>query len=149
MDKFNHEGYSDPTTYEALRQAEKPTREPQKAADILTFDGFRPLVYICSPYAGDVKLNIANARRYSRFALSQKAIPLTPHLLYPQFMDNNNPIEQRFTRYKINYVLVGKCDELWVFGSVISSGMEYEIHVAKKRKMRIRYFTDDLKEVQR
>lgn len=147
MKKYNHEGYHDPTTYEALRKVESSSKEQQKAVNFLTFDGFRPLVYISSPYAGDIKLNIANARRYSRFALSQKAIPLAPHLLYPQFMDNTNPIERDFARYKVNYVLIGKCDELWVFGNAISSGMEYEISVAKKRNMRIRYFTDDLKEV--
>lgn len=149
MNHFNHEGYHDPTAYEALRKVEQSSKEQQKAADFLTIDGYKPLVYICSPYAGDVKLNKANARRYSRFALTQSAIPLTPHLLYPQFMDDNNPAEQRFARHKVNFVLIGKCDELWVFGSAISSGMEYEISVAKKRRMRIRYFTDDLKEVQR
>ena len=29
----------------------------------------RPLVYICSPYAGDILSNIGAARSYSRFAV--------------------------------------------------------------------------------
>lgn len=107
---------------------------------------YRPLVYICSPYAGDVRRNVENARKYSRFALEQNTIPLTPHLLYPQFMKINDPAEQKIVRYKINYVLIGKCDELWVFGGVLSSNMEYEISVAEKRRMKIRYFTEEMRE---
>lgn len=149
MNKYNNEGYPDPTTYEALRRVAAEEKKTKKIPDFLTFTGYRPLVYICSPYAGDIYQNMKNARKYSRFALLRNAIPLTPHLLYPQFMDDADPAEQRIARRVINYVLVGKCDELWVFGSVLSSGMEYEISIAQKRKMKIRYFTEDLKEVMR
>jgi len=148
MNKYNTEGYHDPTTFEALRRIAAEEKRVMRK-DFRTFEGYRPLVYICSPFAGDVQLNQQKARKYSRFALEESAIPLTPHLLYPQFMDDNDTTERWLARHKINYVLVGKCDELWVFGSVISSGMEYEISVAKKRHMRIRYFTDELKEVMR
>lgn len=144
MNKFNAEGYHDPTTYEALNRvaASKKKMPP----NFLTFDGYRPLVYICSPYAGDVQQNVHNARKYSRFALKRNTIPLAPHLLYPQFMKDDDPAERRLALHKIGYVLMGKCDELWVFGGVISSGMEYEITVAEKRKMKIRYFTEDMRE---
>lgn len=47
---------------------------------------YLPLVYVCSPYAGDVETNVKNAKRYSRFAVDENAIPVTPHLLYPQFI---------------------------------------------------------------
>lgn len=143
MGKFNAEGYYSPTEYEALRKV----RQSEKASDFRTFSGYRPLVYICSPYAGDVHQNVENAKKYSRFALEKNAIPLTPHLLYPQFMDDSDPAERRIALHKISYVLIGKCDELWVFGGVISSGMDYEISIAKKRKMKIRYFTAELREV--
>ncbi len=148
MNKYNAEGYHDPTTFEALSRVAAEEKSV-KRRDFYTFTGYRPLVYICSPFAGDIQLNQQKARKYSRFALEESAIPLTPHLLYPQFMDDNDPAERWLARHKINYVLVGKCDELWVFGSAISSGMEHEISVAKKRRMKIRYFTDDLKKVMR
>ena len=32
-------------------------------------DGYRPVVYVCSPYSGNVEENVQNARRYCRFAL--------------------------------------------------------------------------------
>ena len=60
INKFNSEGYYDPTAYEALTNIEKEER---------ALRAFRPIVYICSPYAGDVEVNVENARKYSRFAV--------------------------------------------------------------------------------
>jgi hypothetical protein len=44
-------------------------------------------------------------------------------------------------------VWLGKCDEMWVFGSTISTGMAKEIAKARKRGIPIRYFTDTCQEV--
>ena len=55
---------------------------------------YRPLVYISSPLSGNVAENMEKARRYCRFALEQGRIPLAPHLLYPQFMDDGDPEER-------------------------------------------------------
>lgn len=136
IDRFNSEGYYDPTSYEALTNVAKADRQ----------SAFRPLVYICSPFSGDTKYNTEQARKYSRFAYEQKTIPLTPHLLYPQFMDDENPAEREDAMH-FNYVLLGKSNELWVFGDVISKGMAHEIDVAKKRKQTIRWFSEKCEEV--
>lgn len=137
INKFNSEGYFDPTAYEALTTVE----QEEKAAK-----SFRPLVYICSPYSGNVESNIKSARRYSRFAVEMGYIPFTPHLLYPQFLDDDNPAE-RSLGLLFGNVLMSKCAEVWVFGSYISSGMNAEIERAKRKKYTIRYFSDDCKEV--
>jgi len=147
IDKFNNEGYFDPTTYAALTKVEKEEQAAIKAADFRLFDGYRPLVYICSPFSGNIEENIKRARRYSRFAVEHNTIPITPHLLYPQFMDDTDPAERHVACHKINYVLIGKCEEIWVFGSNISKGMEYEISIAQKRRQTIRYFSEECKEV--
>lgn len=136
-DKFNAEGYPDPTAYEALTTVE----QEEKAAK-----AFRPLVYICSPYSGNVENNIESARRYSRFAVEMGYIPFTPHLLYPQFLDDRNPAERSLGLFFGN-VLMAKCAEVWVFGSYISPGMNAEIERAKRKKYTIRYFSDDCREV--
>lgn len=136
-DKFNAEGYPDPTAYEALTAVE----QEEKAAK-----AFRPLVYICSPYSGNVENNIESARRYSRFAVEMGYIPFTPHLLYPQFLDDSNPAERSLGLFFGN-VLMAKCAEVWVFGSYISPGMNAEIERAKRKKYTIRYFSDDCREV--
>ena len=109
-------------------------------------DKYYPLVYVCSQYRGNVNENVINARKYSRFTFDEKNIPITPHLLYPQFINDNDLFERNIAIHKINYVLIGLCKEMWVFGDVITEGMEREILIAKKRKMRIRYFSKDLKE---
>lgn len=146
ISKYNSEGYYDPTTYEALKNIEK---EELKMAGLYKPDKFRPLVYICSPYRGDTEKNTEKARKYSRFAVESKAIPMTPHLLYPQFMDDSNPEERYLATHVINYVLIGKCQEVWVFGEDISEGMGREIALAEKRRMKIRYFTETMEEAKR
>lgn len=72
---------------------------------------------------------------------------MTPHLLYPQFLDDGDQ-DKREMAMHFNYVLLGKCNELWVFGGVISKGMAREIGVAKKRRMKIRCFNWEMKEVE-
>ena len=134
INKYNSEGYYDPTAYEALTAVEKGAKV------------FRPLVYICSPYSGDVEGNIKSARRYSRFAVEMGYIPFTPHLLYPQFLDDDNPTERSLGLFFGN-VLMSKCAEVWVFGDYISFGMKAEIERARRKKYTIRYFSGDCEEV--
>ena len=135
INKFNSEGYFDPTAYEALNAVVKQEKQ----------DRVRPLVYVCSPFSGDVEVNIENARRYSRFAVDSGCIPITPHLFFPQFMRDDDPKERNLAIF-MDIVLLTKCAELWVFGERISTGMSLEIEKAKRRGMPIRYFTDSCKE---
>lgn len=131
ISKYNSEGYVDPTAYAAVRSIEKEAKK------------WRPLVYICSPYSGDVDANTAKARRYCRYAVDKGAIPLAPHLLFPQFMSDRT---ERELALFMDIVLMGKCEQLWVFGEERSPGMQTEIDKAKKRHMQIRYFTEEMEE---
>ncbi|SDN09631.1 DUF4406 domain-containing protein [Acetanaerobacterium elongatum] len=138
IDKRNSEGYPDPTAYEALSLIEKEER---------ALRAFWPIVYICSPYAGDIEKNVKAARDYCRFAVGKGFIPIAPHLLFPQFMDDTNPQERELGLFFGN-ALMSKCSEVWVFGSAISPGMQTEIKRARWKNYRLRYFTEDLEEVQ-
>ena len=138
INKFNAEGYYDPTAYEAMTNIIKEEK---------AFFAFRPVVYICSPYAGDVETNVKAAQRYSRFAVDSGYLPIAPHLLFPQFMDDGLG-EDRQTAMFMNLVLLSKCAQLWVFGSVRSEGMQQEIKWAKRRHMTIRHFTEELEEIE-
>ena len=135
--KYNSEGYYDPTTYEALSSIEKEERSLRT---------FRPIVYICSPYAGDVETNVQKARRYCRFAVDKGYIPIAPHLLFTQFLNDDNPKERQLGIFFGNAVM-SKCSEVWVFGEHISNGMEAEIKRAKWKNYPLRYFNEDLEEV--
>jgi hypothetical protein len=126
MDKHNSEGYADLTAYDALTAVAKSEKP------------YLPLVYIASPFAGDTERNIAKARDYCRFAVSKGCIPLAPHLHYPQFMDDGD-ITQRELGIRFALILLGKCDELWLFGDRVSAGMSAEIAEAKQRGIPIRY----------
>ena len=136
-EKFNCEGYFDPTAYEALCAIEKEER---------ALRAFRPIVFICSPYAGEVDENIRAARRYSRFAVDKGYIPIAPHLLFPQFLNDAAPNERQLGLF-FGDALMSKCSEVWVFGSRVSAGMETEIKRAKWKNYRLRYFNENCEEV--
>ena len=126
---LNHEGYPDPTATKAVAAAIRRK--------------YRPLVYICSKYSGDTITNTEAAKRYSRFAVDHDAIPLAPHLLLPLYMDEET---ERELAIFMDMILLGKCDELWVFGDEASSGMSAEIVRAKKLHKKIRYFDKECRE---
>ena len=138
VNKFNHEGYYDPTTYTALSNIEAEERKAR----------FRPVVYVCSPFSGNLESNVENTRRYCRFAVDSGFIPFAPHLLFPQFMYDEVPEERELALF-MGIVMLTKCAELWVFGERISKGMSKEIHKAEARNMLIRYFTTNCEEVQK
>ena len=106
ISKYNNEGYPDPTAYDALSSIENEAH---------ALRAFRPIVYICSPFAGDIEKNVAAARTYSRFAVEQGYIPIAPHLLFPQFLNDSDPKERELGLFFGNAIM-SKCSEVWVFG---------------------------------
>lgn len=70
------------------------------------------IVYVASPYAGDVEQNVKNAREYCRYTMEQGNIPLASHLLYPQILNDSNPAE-RSLGTQMGLELISRCDELW------------------------------------
>lgn len=124
MEWRNFEHYLDPTAAIALANVAKTEK---------------PLVFICSPFAGNVAVNVDKAKRYMRLAIQRGTIPFAPHLLYPQVL-NDGVESERELGLAFGLAMLCRCDELWVFGEHISPGMEGEIALAKKRKMPIRHF---------
>lgn len=140
INKFNAEGYYVTTPHEALSNITREEKAAAKAA-------FKPLVYVCSPFSGDIENNNKRTRAFCRFALDNGNIPLAPHLLFPQFMDDSNEKERDLAIF-MDIILMGKCQEVWVLGDVISRGMSIEIEKAKKRRQPVRYFNKDFEEVE-
>lgn len=85
-------------------------------------------VFICSPFRGDVKGNTEKARRYCRSAYEAGCLPIAPHLLFSQFLDEMNEAE-RAAGIAMGQELLLDCDEVWVYGQV-TAGMEQEIRFA-------------------
>jgi hypothetical protein len=134
ISKFNSEGYHDPTPYKALTNIMKEERKE-----------YLPLVYIASPFSGDTERNTIRTQGYCRFAVSKGYIPIAPHLHYPQFLDDED-MDERELGLRFALIILGKCEELWVFDKV-SQGMAREIAKAKKRNIPIRYFNSKCEEV--
>lgn len=132
----NSEGYYDPTAGAALARVEKAERKKQ----------YRPMVYICSKYAGDVMNNIISARDYCRFAAMNGYIPVASHLLFTQFLRDEDPAERKLGLFFGN-ILMDKCDEVWIFGAELSAGMQAEYDRAKRKGYKIRHFSTDCREI--
>ena len=138
----NSEGYCDPTAGAALT---KIIRE-ERALNRVSQKTFRPLVYICSRYSGDVTGNIRAARKFCRFAVKHGYIPIAPHLLFTQFLNDSDETERELGM-KFGNVLMDKCSEVWIFGSEFSSGMQSEFERAVRKRYKIRFFTEECREV--
>lgn len=136
VSKRNAEGYFDPTAYSALTRIWK---EEQRKT-------FKPLVFICSPYAGDTQTNASKARQYCRFAVEKNCIPIAPHLFFTPFLDDSDE-EERDLGLFFGKVLLSKCAEVWVFGPEITEEMSGEIIKAKHRCMPVRHFDNSCREV--
>jgi hypothetical protein len=96
-------------------------------------------VYIASPLRGNEEENIKNAIEYSRYAIMECGVlPQTPHIFLTRFLDDNVE-EERALGIKAGMQLLEECDELWVFGDVISEGMQAEIARAQVLGIPIEY----------
>jgi hypothetical protein len=58
------------------------------------------LVYICSPYAGEVERNIRFTQEACHYAISQNCAPVAVHLIYPQLLDDM--VLYKFENYRRN-----------------------------------------------
>ena len=106
-------------------------------------------VFICSPFAATAKdkeekrketiRNIQTARTASLYAVAEGVIPYTPHLYFPQFLDDDDP-DRRELGQMLGLMWLQECDELWVIGRRISDGMKNEIEMAKKLDIPVRYY---------
>lgn len=125
--KRNAEHYSDLTAYEAIKNTELE-RFP-----------FRPIVYVCSPYSDNPKHNTLRARAYCRYVTDKGYIPLAPHLLLPQFLDETT---ERNLAMFMDIALLSRCAQLWVFGDFISDGMQREIRYAERKGKPVVYIKE-------
>lgn len=101
----------------------------------------KQLIFICSPFHSDDKvrqnINLENAKTYCRLAYGQGYIPIAPHLLFPQFLNDDNKIE-RENGIKMSKQLLLKCSEIWVCGDYITNGMEQEISFANENHIPVK-----------
>lgn len=102
----------------------------------------RDKVYICSAFRGDMEDNLRKTKKYCRWAAKEcGAIPIAPHLLFPQFLDDSNDSERELgICYGIE--LLADCSALWYFGDRVTEGMVIEINEAYRLQIPVRYVPD-------
>ena len=92
------------------------------------------LIYVAFPYAGDVEKNVEYAKQACRTVMESGHAFFAPHLLYPSILDDAVP-EERQAGIEMGLTLLHRCDELWAFGPVVSSGMQAEIAEAERLRI--------------
>lgn len=106
----------------------------------------KKMVFICSPFRGNEKENVAKAKFYARVAIGIGAIPIVPHLYFPQFLDEKKAAE-RMDGIEMGLELMDCCDEVWVYGFNITQGMEFELDHARETKVPVRLYDLDMNRV--
>ena len=128
FEEIKKAGFADVDAYDALEALETKHFAP------------RPIIYVCSPYSGDVAGNVEKAKRYSRFVVDEGGIPITPHLYMPSFLKEES---ERDLAIFMDLELLTRCSEVWVFGEVLSAGMQIEIDRAQQKGKTIRYVGEE------
>ncbi|MDP7114414.1 MAG: DUF4406 domain-containing protein [Myxococcota bacterium] len=101
--------------------------------------GTRKLVFVSSPYRGNVARNVAVARAAARLAFEAGHVPVVPHLYVTQVLDDEVP-EDRKAGIAAALELLARCDEVWAFGEP-SEGMRQELDEATRLQIPIMNFT--------
>lgn len=90
----------------------------------------KKIVYICSALKGNKEENMEKAAVYSRKAMEMGYIPYTPHLMFTHFI-NEDIASEREEALQMGLEMLPYCQELWVFGKKITSGMAAEVLKAR------------------
>lgn len=97
-------------------------------------------VYICAPLGaplgGNIKQNLEQVKRYAKYALICGTAPVVPHF-YAECLDDSIK-KEREIGMAAGLSLLWFCDEMWIFGAEVTSGMESEIQFCKNLNIRTR-----------
>jgi hypothetical protein len=103
--------------------------------DITNIEG--RMIYIASALKGDIEGNLLKAVKYCRAVAQTGAVPIAPHLYFATILDDRIR-EERAIGILMGLHILGRCDELWVFGEP-TEGMQGEIYQAMNLGIPILY----------
>ncbi len=93
----------------------------------------RKSVFICAPYAGNIKYNVANAKNIARMLWEFGYMPVCPHIS-ADFLDETTERDKALD-YCLN--LLDMCDFIYVdLTGPITAGMRGEIAYAKSKGLK-------------
>ena len=134
-----------------MSKQEERTKEKLHVYQKPTFAG-KKLIYICSPLRpqsldpdeADMELfeNLFRARNACELAKNLGAIPVCPHLYFPQFLDDELP-EERELGMQLALAALRRCHAVYVFSEHITPGMVREIAEAAKRDIPVKMLCEE------
>lgn len=89
------------------------------------------LVYICAPLRGDAIHNIEFARQKAQEVFQDGDIPVCPHITLPSNADPACSVQDEAAR-KMGLRLLESCQQINIYGSTITEGMQAEIRRAQE-----------------
>lgn len=95
------------------------------------------VIYVASPYAGDIEQNTAFAKEACRHVMNEGHAFFAPHLLYPNLLRESEPAERQ-AGLDMGIAMLSHCDELWCYGDRSSYGMHLEIEEARRIGLPVR-----------
>lgn len=102
----------------------------------------KKLIYIAHPIGGDVENNIKKVKQILKNLIdtmdANKYTFVAPYLSYLEILDDSKPEDRKKGMMMSNHVLE-KCDEMWIFGDVISKGIQEEIEHANEHNVKIQF----------
>ena len=102
-------------------------------------------VYICAPLGGNIKENLEQVKRYTKYALICGTAPVVPHF-YALCLNDDIP-KEREIGLAAGLSLLWFCDEMWIFGDTLTEGMRGEIRFCQN--LNIHTKTVNEKEIQK
>lgn len=102
------------------------------------------MIYVCSPYSGDIEKNIEFAKKCCRYVCTIKnEIPIAPHIYFTQFLDDEIANE-RILGMDLGLELLPRCSAVWVFGGTVTKGMAVEIEKANLIGIPVKFIFEDI-----
>jgi len=134
-----------------MSKQEERTKEKLHVYQKPTFAG-KKLIYICSPLRpqssdpdeADMELfeNLFRARNACELVKNLGAIPVCPHLYFPQFLDDELP-EERELGMQLALAALRRCHAVYVFSEHITPGMVREIAEAARRDIPVKMIYEE------
>lgn len=98
-------------------------------------------IFIGSALRGDQEANKHRAVGYCRKAAEKGYLPIAPHIIFTQFLDEDDESE-REKGIEMGLELLRTCDEVVFFGD-ITEGMQRELNLARELGLPVRRFDED------
>lgn len=128
-------GYLVETTNQVVRSSCDKCERMGVEVEILRLKPRRKIVIVCSPFGGKEE-NLIRAREYCAREVKAGNIPLAPHLIFPQFLDEAT---ERSKGISFGIEIIKRAgDELHVYETP-TDGMQQEIRAAIERGIKVVY----------